>query len=208
MRKIFIVIVIVIFVSIVFLCFYNINNNFNYELELDNKIGSLKESNIENKILLLSTMGFSNLDKIINEDKINEQLEMINLKSGIFITEGSRNEVIDIIKKCTGEELIIDSEGYLQKKDSNNDICMQINEMIESNKTFIISIDGTYESIIQDVVYEFMIENTKYVQNFEYNNSLRISLINPEQLQQNNEENLSKKEICEEILLNILKHKF
>ena len=109
MRKIFIVIVIVIFVSIVFLCFYNINNNFNYELELDNKIGSLKESNIENKILLLSTMGFSNLDKIINEDKINEQLEMINLKSGIFITEGSRNEVIDIIKKCTGEELIIDS---------------------------------------------------------------------------------------------------
>lgn len=73
-----------------------------------------------------------------------EQLDLSKFKKGIWISEVSRDKVLQILKKCKLENFDIDKEGYLYKKeDSTNEYSVKLENLINSNELTIIDITGT-----------------------------------------------------------------
>jgi len=73
-----------------------------------------------------------------------KQLDLSKFKKGIWISEVSRDKVLQILKNCKLENFDIDKEGYLYKKeDSTNEYSIKLENLINSNELTIIDITGT-----------------------------------------------------------------
>lgn len=64
-------------------------------------------------------------------------------KTGIWISENSREKFLEILKDNGINNFKINEEGYLTKETSNpNELAKKIEKMIDSNKIYIIDISG------------------------------------------------------------------
>lgn len=209
MKKINLIIYIFILIILLFVFYYiSLENKekliyLNKETNQKNEI--IESIDAERKVMLLGVLGFENEGKIYNESDIDKQLQQCNIKPGIFVTDKSRDMFIRIVEECTGERVYINDRGYIEFNQTkiNNEFISRLNDIILSNRTLIIDINDTYDSLINDIIVKFMIERLDYSQSFTYNDSIEIALINPYKLNEDNTE-LSKKEIYEEVLLSIL----
>ena len=164
----------------------------------------LSATDSSNKVMLTNIMGEDNINKFYNENETNNKIKELNILKGVYVDANDRDFFLKILKICTNIDYSYDENGYLKYQDIESDdtIAKNINEYIKADKTMIIKISDKYASIIRDMVYEFMIEETAYVQVFEYNSNVKVALINPKKLN-SSEEDISQKEVYEEILLNI-----
>lgn len=72
-----------------------------------------------------------------------EKLDLSKFHKGVWISETSRNKLLQILKKCEIENFEIDGEGYLYKKeDSENEYSLKLEKLINSEKLTIIDIKG------------------------------------------------------------------
>jgi len=160
---------------------------------------------INSRVMLAGII--SDEDILITEDNIDNTQKVIsefNFEKGIYISENSRDIFLNILMDATGLTYSINEQGYLNEvsNEKQNNLAEKINKMIKSNFTTIIDVNEVYKATINNTVFDFIVEETMYVKNSKYNDNIRISIINPNMLY-NNEE-LSKKDIAEEILLKIL----
>ena len=174
-------------------------NTINQSINLENDI---------NKRIMLADILKQEDEILITEDNIDKTMEIIsraNLKKGIFIAENSRNKFIEIVNTATENDYSIDDDGYLKKPstlEKETDLTKKINNYIDSDKTMVINISSTYKGLLNGMQLDFMIEKTDYVQVFEYYNTIKIAIINPDRIDENSED-LTQKEIYEEVLINM-----
>lgn len=174
-------------------------NTINQSINLENDI---------NKRIMLADILKQEDEILITEDNIDKTMEIIsraNLKKGIFIAENSRNKFLEIVNTATENDYSIDDDGYLKKPstlEKENDLTKKINNYIDSDKTMVINISSTYKGLLNGMQLDFMIEKTDYVQVFEYDNTIKIAIINPDRIDENSED-LTQKEIYEEVLINM-----
>ena len=174
-------------------------NTINQSINLENDI---------NKRIMLADILKQEDEILITEDNIDKTMEIIsraNLKKGIFIAENSRNKFIEIVNTATENDYSIDDDGYLKKPstlEKETDLTKKINNYIDSDKTMVINISSTYKGLLNGMQLDFMIEKTDYVQVFEYDNTIKIAIINPDRIDENSED-LTQKEIYEEVLINM-----
>lgn len=174
-------------------------NTINQSINLENDI---------NKRIMLADILKQEDEILITEDNIDKTMEIIsraNLKKGIFIAENSRNKFLEIVNTATENDYSIDDDGYLKKPstlEKENDLTKKINNYIDSDKTMVINISSTYKGLLNGMQLDFMIEKTDYVQVFEYDNTIKIAIINPDRIGENSED-LTQKEIYEEVLINM-----
>ena len=165
---------------------------------------------LEKRIILADILKKEN-DILITEgnvDNTEKIIEDANIKGGIYIQDVSRKQFLEIINAVVGENYyIINSEGYLIKntvnKDSNISIEREIDKILESKKTLIISIDDSYKTIINGMQLDMMIERTSDVEIIDYNGDKKIVIINSRTLDSIRE---NRKEVYESILMSILEN--
>lgn len=184
--------------------------NFNAKTEIEDIKTEIEEdtnTDIEKRILLADIL--KQEDEILitedNIDKTNEIIKNANLKKGIFISEDSREKFLEILNISTENTYLINDDGYLKEPTiiaKENDLTKKINNYIYSNKTIVINISNTYKGLIDGMILDFMIERTTYTHTFDYNNNIRIVLINPDRINEQSED-LTQKQIYEEVLLGI-----
>lgn len=202
------VLLIFILLIVVFRC--GNNKKMNMEIKYDKQKNIFFSEELSKRILLANILNYDN-KILITEDNIDntsEIIEEIKLKNGIYVSKNSRNDISNILKVLYGNNFYIDENGYIQKKqnveklDSSQE---KIIQDIEADKCLIIHIDNTYKGILDNgAILDFMVENIMYVQDFNYNDYVRIVLINSEKLNVIPEE-LTEKEVYEEIVLNIFR---
>ena len=122
-------------------------------------------------------------------------------KSGIWISESSRNNFLDLLEDQTNSRYKINEEGYLEIEDksSQNDIDKKLEELISSDKQFAIDISGTdytIDSVTGEIV-ENPFEQLDSYQAFDYvaNDGSYIIVITT-----NKENALQKSEILNSII--------
>lgn len=210
-RKIIYFMIIITLFLVCFISIYLYKKEFNKNnLSDNNSTNQINlDSNKNNKIMLADILKEPNEiivteDNIDNSDKI---IERANLKKGIFITNSSREKFLQIINSVTKANYTIDDNGYLQKSSStenNFDIIKKFNDLIDSNNILILNISNTYKGILNDnMILDFMMERTAYTQTFDYNDNIKIVLINPDRINEEQSEDLTQKEIYVEVLLEI-----
>lgn len=191
---------IILIIGIILIILLNFSNNTKLVDETD-------MIDIEKRIMLADILKQED-EILITEDNIDKTMEIIsraNLKKGIFIAENSRNKFLEIVNTATENDYSIDDDGYLKKPstlEKENDLTKKINNYIDSDKTMVINISSTYKGLLNGMQLDFMIEKTDYVQVFEYDNTIKIAIINPDRIDENSED-LTQKEIYEEVLINM-----
>lgn len=210
--KIKYLIFLVIIIIILFIYIYK-DNIFNTEdkIESNEILNSNGVAKIDNKkIILADILNFKNEilvteDNIDNTDKI---IENANLKSGVYIVEGSRAQFNEIlIETFQNDYFIVDDNGYLvlnkeislKNKGIENKILKQINK---NDKTIIVKITDEYLNRIDGIMLNFMINPDCYVENYQCTEKMIVSLINPQKIGSDIDNN-TKKDNYEEILINI-----
>ena len=172
----------------------NLNVKINTEASKDKRLMLADMLNVDNEILITE-------DNIDNTNKI---IEKSNLHNGIFVIESSRQKFLDIVNTSTENTYSINSDGYLVKPSIQNktsDLSQKINDYIDSKNTLIVNICNTYKGLLNDdVILDYMIERTLYVQTFDYNDNIKIVLINPDRINEDSED-ITQKEIYDEVLL-------
>lgn len=173
---------------------------------------NVKQSNIvadKDKRIMLADMLKEDDESIITEDNVdntNKIIEKINLNKGIFVVESSREKFLEIVNVVTENSYSISKDGYLIKPSNmikTSDITNKLNNYIDSKNTIVVNIANTYKGLLNDnMLLDFMIERTMYVQKFDYNNNIKIVLINPDRIYEKSED-VTQKEIYEEVLLGI-----
>lgn len=101
------------------------------------------------------------------ESEIASLIEKRPTKSGIWISEQSRNKFLQILKNNNLENYDIAKDGFLySNNNSNTKWANEINEMINSNKIYIINITGiSYErDYISGEVIEYPFEEMDHWQ--------------------------------------------
>jgi len=199
-----IILAIIIFIIIIAI----VKNLYNNKDSLEYKENILKnnlESNMDNRIMLADILKEPNELVLTedNSDNSNKIIERANLKSGVFIAENSRTKFLEIINTATESNYSINTEGYLVASTSRgkkSDLSEKIDNYINSEKLMVINISSTYKGLLNNMLLDFMIEKTSYVQLFQYNDNIKIALINPDKINEESED-LTQKEIYEEILL-------
>lgn len=119
---------------------------------------------------------------IINKNKpefeqINKIIKKAPNGTGIWVSESSREKFLNIIKNITNCNYEINQEGYLKQEEKNdkNEYDKKIEEMIKSNKLYIIDINSIYY-MIDDVtgnIIEYPFEEMDYrtpFESFEFEN--------------------------------------
>lgn len=197
----------IIFITIIAIIRNLYNNKIIYtEDELTFQSFTL-EADKNNKIMLADILKEPN-ELVLTEDNSNhsdEIIERTNLKKGIFIAESSRKKFLEIVNTVTESDYSINNEGYLvtsTNKARTSDISKKIDNYINSEKLIVINISNTYKGLLNNMLLDFMIERTSYVQLFQYNDYIKIALINPDRIDEPSDD-LTQKEIYEEVLLNI-----
>ena len=122
-------------------------------------------------------------------------------KTGIWISERSRTEFLNLLKGQTASKYAINEEGYLtiENKSSQNDIDKKLESLISGNKLFAIDIAGTdytIDSVTGEIV-ENPFEQLDSYQAFDYvaNDNSYIIIVTT-----NKEKSLSNKEILNSIM--------
>ena len=133
--------------------------------------------------------------------EIDSLKEKVPNKSGIWISESSRNNFLDLLEDQTNSRYKINEEGYLEIEDksSQNDIDKKLEELISSDKQFAIDISGTdytIDSVTGEIV-ENPFEQLDSYQAFDYvaNDGSYIIVITT-----NKENALQKSEILNSII--------
>ena len=131
-------------------------------------------------------------------DKLKEQAPS---KSGIWISERSRTEFLNLLKGQTDSKYVINEEGYLaiEDKSSQNDMDKKFESLISGDKLFAIDIAGadyTIDSVTGEIV-ENPFEQLDSYQAFDYvaNDGSYIIVITT-----NKEKSLSNSEILNSII--------
>lgn len=200
------ILIIILIIGIVLILLLNFNAKTEIE-DIKTEIEEDTNTDIEKRILLADIL--KQEDEILitedNIDKTNEIIKNANLKKGIFISEDSREKFLEILNISTENTYLINDDGYLKEPTiiaKENDLTKKINNYIYSNKTIVINISNTYKGLIDGMILDFMIERTTYTHTFDYNNNIRIVLINPDRINEQSED-LTQKQIYEEVLLGI-----
>ena len=211
MEKKFIRIIISICCVIFFsICMFLIcgKNEYKNEKNLRNNIdlNVYKDNSISKKALLYGIIN-NRIDEDTTIEMIEKEINETEFKSGIWISERAREVIIDILYISTNIEWKIDNYGYLEVPTiqiSNSDVLSNkiVNIINNNSKLIIIDFNETYKGIINTEILDFMVERTAYVERLEYNENLLINIINPMRYKEGNED-ISEKEKCEEILINI-----
>lgn len=165
---------------------------------------------LENRIILADILKKEN-DILITEgnvDNTEKIIEEANIKEGVYIQEASKKQFLEILSSITGKKhYTINSDGYLVKNAVNNEgktsIEYEIDKMLESKGTLIISIDDSYKAIINGMQLDIMIERTNDVEIIEYDDSIKIAIINSRKL---NDIKENPEQVYENILMSVLEN--
>lgn len=154
-----------------------------------------KEKNKEN-IIILNSKNYTLLNTVDTSEYLLEKF----LESYYYDDE----KFLEIINTATENTYSINDEGYLIKpikQTKASDLTQKLNDYIDSENTIVINISNTYKGLLNDnMLLDFMIERTMYVQTFDYNDNIKIVLINPDRINEKSED-ITQKEIYEEVLI-------
>lgn len=154
-----------------------------------------KERNKEN-IIILNSKNYTLLNTVDTPEYLLEKF----LESYYYDDE----KFLEIINTATENTYSINDEGYLIKpikQTKASDLTQKLNDYIDSENTIVINISNTYKGLLNDnMLLDFMIERTMYVQTFDYNDNIKIVLINPDRINEKSED-ITQKEIYEEVLI-------
>lgn len=113
------------------------------------------------------------------ENEINNLVKEAPQNNGVWISEQSREKFSELLKNNNIENFIISDTGYLQIEIPNNELANKINNMINSNKLYIINITGmAYErDYISGEITEYPFEDMDPYQIIEpYKNDNKVIL--------------------------------
>jgi hypothetical protein len=194
-----------------------IENDNPEEIEsIKNEINSTADSNIYyvteetdgRKILQIKPKVQFQVDLagIMKNSKPEEkEIESLNKKApnktGIWISEQSRDKFIDLLNKNNIDNLSIKKDGYLKvDKTSENEIAKNLEKMIKSDKLYIINITGVaYErDYISGEIVEYPFEDMDPEQVVEFYENGNKKIL---EITTNKKQKLLDKEILEEITL-------
>lgn len=194
-----------------------IENDNPEEIEsIKNEINSTADSNIYyvteetdgRKILQIKPKVQFQVDLagIMKNSKPEEkEIESLNQKApnktGIWISEQSRDKFIDLLNKNNIDNLSIKKDGYLKvDKTSENEIAKNLEKMIKSDKLYIINITGiAYErDYISGEIVEYPFEDMDPEQVVEFYENGNKKIL---EITTNKKQELLDKEILEEITL-------
>ena len=194
-----------------------IENDNPEEIEsIKNEINSTADSNIYyvteetdgRKILQIKPKVQFQVDLagIMKNSKPEEkEIESLNKKApnktGIWISEQSRDKFIDLLNKNNIDNLSIKKDGYLKvDKTSENEIAKNLEKMIKSDKLYIINITGVaYErDYISGEIVEYPFEDMDPEQVVEFYENGNKKIL---EITTNKKQELLDKEILEEITL-------
>lgn len=117
-------------------------------------------------------------------------------KTGIWISENSRTNFLNLLQEQTKSEYLVNDEGYLEikNKNSQNDIDKKLEDLISNNeKQFVIDMSGTDYTIdtITGEIVEYHFEEIDDYQAFDYiangNNNIIVVTTNTQKALTNNE---------------------
>ena len=77
------------------------------------------------------------------ENEINDLIEKAPQDNGAWISEQSREKFSELLRNNNIENFSISDEGYLKIDNPSNNLANKINNMINSDKLYIINITGT-----------------------------------------------------------------
>lgn len=207
--------IIVVIVTLVFIIGYfsiYIYKFQKYEKKEEKNISLIESinysSDIEKRFILANLLKDDN-EIVITEDNIDNTEKIINranLKNGILVINKAQEKIKEIFNVVTEYTCEIDEKGYLkkiQKEDKKNDLSEEINNIIDSNICLIIDVNTTYKGLIKSMQLDMMVDHDAYVELIEYNKDIKIAIINENKINEFPEE-LTKKEVYEEIVLEIL----
>lgn len=136
-----------------------------------------------------------------NEEEVNETVNQIVIKNGIYISEKGREKILNLINNTTNSEYKIDNDGYLITNDnSNNEISQKLNTLITGDKCVILDYNIYYYCILGNDICTFNIERTQYLEKFE-NEDVIIMILNPKKYE---EEYESDKDLINQIINNAM----
>lgn len=215
---IIIIIIVIILIYIFFFLRSNSNNaNDNNIINISNSDINDSESIIyeENKPYIGNSPDIRFnivLAGILKEDtfNINDVNDIIKNgphSPGIWISNKSRDYMLNLFSSITGPLYTIDNQGYLKLIDSSNNISSdyitKINELINGNKLIIIDINDIYYSKFSnsDDIVQFIVEDFAYKNVFESDHAIIFVLGNKKY-------NINNKDDSTEYLINQILEEF
>ena len=116
---------------------------------------------------------FEELDDILKEQPT---------KSGVWVSEGSRKKILEMINKLAKRTYSITNDGYITVSSENlteNEIDKKINKMLNANHQYNIDISGTMYDVdsISGEIVEYPFEKMSPTQTYEYVDSNNKTLI-------------------------------
>lgn len=135
-----------------------------------------------------------------DENELSQLIENKPTKSGIWISEQSRQNFLQLLKNNNIENFIINDEGYLQSdKSVENSIVKKLESMINSSKLYIINMTGiAYErDYISGEIVEYPFEDMdpfQIIESYEEENKIILEVTS------NKKQKLKDKEILETII--------
>lgn len=204
------VIIIAIILLLIIISALLLSRNPHNKNEIDDTENINNRVSLEKRIVLADILKKEN-DILITEgnvDNTEKIIEEANIKEGVYIQEASEEQFLEILSSITGENhYTINSDGYLVKNAVNNEgktsIEYEIDQMLECKGTLIISIDDSYKTIINGMQLDIMIERTNDVEIIEYDDNIKIAIINSRKL---NDIEENPGQVYENILMSILEH--
>lgn len=134
------------------------------------------------------------------ETEIDELIKKMPVKSGIWISENSRDRFLKLLNDNKINNFKISTDGYLINSGNNeNNIAKKIEDMIKSNKLYIINIKGTsyQRDYISGEIVEYPFEEMDPNQIIEpYQNEDSIIL----EITSNSSKRISDEEILDSIV--------
>lgn len=105
-------------------------------------------------------------------------------EDGIWINEISQEYFLSIITNLSDQSYMVNQDGYLTQnvvnEDTFNTYDEKLKELIEGNKTIIVSISGTYDVYNEELddSYSIMLEDDEFTLLFEKDNDCSITVLN------------------------------
>ena len=136
------------------------------------------------------------------KDKVEKILQNRPQKTGIWISEPSRDKFLEYLKETTKNNYIINQEGYLQIEQESNEKTEQdqlLEKYISNNKQYIIDISGIFYQVdnVTGEIVEYPFEKMDGFQAYEYSESNGNIIM---ALTTNKDRKIQPKEIIESML--------
>lgn len=117
-------------------------------------------------------------------DAIVEENDTYPTEYGVWINELSQEYFLSIIGNLSDQNYTVDENGYLVQekvnKDTFNTYDEKLKELIDGNKTIIVSISETYDAYNETLneSYSIMLENDEFTVLFEKDSKCSITILN------------------------------